>query len=138
MSEGGDARHPAGPHTVAELDLSRPLEAVLLVVDEPRPREHLRGYCSVPGRQVSRDALRELADEYNPPGAAASRAAPRRGRLALLPPAPSTPPRRGFVQGTRSAGPVTRAAMETLAVVAYGCRSAASRVSAVRGVNCDG
>lgn len=39
---------PAGPPTVADLDLGAALEAVLMVVDEPATEEHLVHRASAP------------------------------------------------------------------------------------------
>ena len=123
-----------GP-AVAELDLKPALEAVLMVVDEPATEEHLAKVLDRPRAAVA-DALRELADEYT---------AQRRG-FELRPVAGGwrfyTRPEyaaavEGFVLDGQQAR-LTRAALETLAVVAYRQPVSRSRVSAVRGVNCDG
>ncbi|MGW4025604.1 SMC-Scp complex subunit ScpB, partial [Streptomyces sp. NPDC005009] len=58
---------PAGPRTVAELDLGPALEAVLMVVDEPATEEHLAKILERPRHQVA-DALRALADAYTDQG----------------------------------------------------------------------
>ena len=54
---------PAGPPSVAGLELRPALEAVLMVVDEPATVERLATVLQRPPRAVA-DALRELADEY--------------------------------------------------------------------------
>lgn len=80
---------PAGPRTVADLDLKPALEAVLMVVDEPATAEHLSKILERPKRQITK-ALRELADEYAVQG--------RGFELRLIAggggstPGPSTPP----------------------------------------------
>ncbi|WP_018549293.1 SMC-Scp complex subunit ScpB [Streptomyces sp. LaPpAH-108] len=120
---------------VADLDLRPALEAVLMVVDEPASEERLARLLERPRRAVA-DALRELADDYTAQGRGFelryvaggwrfySRAAyaPAVERLAL--------------EGQTAR--LTQAALETLAVVAYRQPVSRSRVSAVRGVNCDG
>lgn len=120
---------------VAELELKPALEAVLMVVDEPATEEHLAKILQRPRWAVA-DALRELADEYT---------AQRRGfDLRLVAggwrfysrPAYAEAVE-GFVLDGRQAR-LTQAALETLAVVAYRQPVSRSRVSAVRGVNCDG
>lgn len=121
--------------TVAELDLKPALEAVLMVVDEPATEEHLAKVLDRPRRAVA-DALRELADEYT---------VQRRGfELRLIAGGWRfyTRPEyaeavEGFVLDGQHAR-LTQAALETLAVVAYRQPVSRSRVSAVRGVNCDG
>jgi segregation and condensation protein B len=125
----------AGAGTVAGLELKPALEAVLMVVDEPATEEHLAKLLERPRRAVA-DALRELADEYA-----------RQGRGFELRPVAGgwrfyTRPQyaaavESFVLDGRQAR-LTRAALETLAVVAYRQPVGRSRVSAVRGVNCDG
>jgi segregation and condensation protein B len=111
------------------------LEAIMLVADEPvsevlmaqvleRPREEIAG------------ALRELADCY---------AAERRGfdlrQVAggwrFYTREECAPVVERFVSDGQEVR-LTQAALETLAVVAYRQPVSRSRVSAVRGVNCDG
>jgi segregation and condensation protein B len=138
MSHPGTPREaPAGVRddTVAGLDLKPALEAVLMVVDEPAAEEHLARVLQRPRRAVA-DALRELADEY---------AAQRRGfelrevaggwRFYTRPEYSAAV--EALVLDGRTAR-LTQAALETLAVVAYRQPVSRSRVSAVRGVNCDG
>lgn len=131
----GTTEFPDGPRDVAALDLRPALEAVLMVVDEPATEEHLAKVLQRPRRQIA-DALRELADEYT---------VQRRGfelRLVAGGWRFYTRPEyaaavEGFVLDGQHAR-LTQAALETLAVVAYRQPVSRSRVSAVRGVNCDG
>ncbi len=126
---------PAGPPSVAGLELRPALEAVLMVVDEPATVERLATVLQRPPRAVA-DALRELADEYT---------RDRRGyelRLVAGGWRFYTRPEyalavEAFVLDGQQAR-LTQAALETLAVVAYRQPVSRSRVSAVRGVNCDG
>jgi segregation and condensation protein B len=121
--------------TVAALDLKPALEAVLMVVDEPATEEHLAKILQRPRRHIA-DALRELADEYTVQGrgfelrliAGGWRFYTRPEYAAAV---------EGFVLDGQQAR-LTQAALETLAVVAYRQPVSRSRVSAVRGVNCDG
>lgn len=134
---GGDAS-PDGEdesYALADLDLRPALEAVLMVVDEPATEDHLAKVLQRPVRQVA-EALRALADEYT---------AQRRGfelRLVAGGWRFYSRPRyaaavESFVLDGQQAR-LTQAALETLAVVAYRQPVSRSRVSAVRGVNCDG
>ncbi|MFU0437553.1 SMC-Scp complex subunit ScpB [Streptomyces sp. BG2AG] len=124
-----------GAGAVASLDLKPTLEAVLMVVDEPATVDQLAKVLQRPRRAVA-DALRELADEYT---------VQRRGfdlRLVAGGWRFYTRPEyaaavEGFVLDGQHAR-LTQAALETLAVVAYRQPVSRSRVSAVRGVNCDG
>ena len=127
---------PAGPRTVADLDLKPALEAVLMVVDEPATEEHLAkvaGAAAPAGRRRAAGAGRRV-HRAGP----RLRAAAGRGRLAVLHPGRvRRRPSSGFVLDGQQAR-LTQAALETLAVVAYRQPVSRSRVSAVRGVNCDG
>ncbi|MEV3914755.1 SMC-Scp complex subunit ScpB [Streptomyces canus] len=126
---------PTGPPTVADLDLKPALEAVLMVVDEPATEEHLSKILERPKRQIAK-ALRELADDYT---------VQRRGfelryvagGWRFYTRAEYAPAVERFVLDGQQAR-LTQAALETLAVVAYRQPVSRSRVSAVRGVNCDG
>jgi segregation and condensation protein B len=115
--------------------LERALEALLLVVDAPTEDEALARALDQSPERVS-TALRHLAERY---------AAERRGidlrrvgegwrfytRDAYAPFV-----ERLLLDGQRAK--LTRAALETLAVVAYRQPVTRARVAAVRGVNCDG
>ncbi len=111
------------------------LEAVLLVADEPVPEELLAQVVDVPA-SVAVAELRELATAYT---------AERRGfdlrevaggwRLYTRAECAAVVER--FVSDGQEIR-LTQAALETLAVVAYRQPVSRARVSAVRGVNCDG
>ncbi|MGI5449013.1 SMC-Scp complex subunit ScpB [Streptomyces sp. CA-243310] len=119
----------------AELALKGALEAVLMVVDEPATEEHLAKVLDRTPREVAA-ALRELADEYT----AQERGfelRPVAGGWRFYSRAAFATAVEAFVLDGRQAR-LTQAALETLAVVAYRQPVSRSRVSAVRGVNCDG
>ena len=111
------------------------LEAVLLVADEPVPEELLVDVTLRPAAEVAAE-LRELAASYT---------AEQRGfdlrevaggwRLYTRDECAAVVER--FV-GDGQEIRLTQAALETLAVVAYRQPVSRARVSAVRGVNCDG
>lgn len=132
---GAADRPPAGAGSVADLELKPSLEAVLMVVDEPATEEHLARVVQRPRRAVA-DALRELAEEYTRQGrgfelrqvAGGWRYSTRAEYAEAV---------EGFALDGQQAR-LTQAALETLAVVAYRQPVSRSRVSAVRGVNCDG
>lgn len=128
-------REGRGDGAVAALELKPALEAVLMVVDEPATEAHLAKVLERTPREVAQ-ALRELADEYT----AARRGFELRlvaGGWRFYSRAEYAPAVEGFVLDGRQAR-LTQAALETLAVVAYRQPVSRSRVSAVRGVNCDG
>lgn len=118
-----------------EPGLRMSLEAVLLVADEPVPEEVLAEVTQQPAAAVA-VVLRELARAYT---------AQQRGfdlrevaggwRLYTSPECAAVVER--FVSGGQEVR-LTQAALETLAVVAYRQPVSRARVSAVRGVNCDG
>ncbi|MFE9768976.1 SMC-Scp complex subunit ScpB [Streptomyces sp. NPDC005808] len=126
---------PAGPRTVADLDLKPALEAVLMVVDEPATVEHLSKILERPKRRIAA-ALRELADEYTIQGRGFELRLIAGGWRFYSRPQYAAAVERFVLDGQQAR--LTQAALETLAVVAYRQPVSRSRVSAVRGVNCDG
>jgi segregation and condensation protein B len=115
--------------------LRKALEAILLVADEPVPEILLAQVLERPTGQVA-EALRELAAEYDEGDrgfdlrqiAGGWRYYTREDCAALV---------ERFVRDGQEVR-LTQAALETLAVVAYRQPVSRARVSAVRGVNCDG
>ncbi|WP_157537649.1 SMC-Scp complex subunit ScpB [Kitasatospora azatica] len=106
-----------------------------MVADEPIAEARLADVLGHPRAEVA-DALRELAAEYTAQG--------RGFELRLVAGgwryysrAACAPAVDRFVLDGQQAR-LTQAALETLAVVAYRQPVSRSRVSAVRGVNCDG
>ncbi|MFF7814990.1 SMC-Scp complex subunit ScpB [Streptomyces sp. NPDC007945] len=116
-------------------DLKPALEAVLMVVDEPATEAHLAKVLDRAPAEVA-DALHELADEYTADGRGFELRRVAGGWRYYTRPAHAAAVE-AFVTDGRQAR-LTRAALETLAVVAYRQPVSRSRVSAVRGVNCDG
>ncbi|MBO0653270.1 SMC-Scp complex subunit ScpB [Streptomyces triculaminicus] len=130
-----DGPAPAGAAAVTLLALKPALEAVLMVVDEPATEEHLAGVLGRSRRDVAA-ALRELSDDYTVQGRGFDLRQVA-GGWRFFTRAEYADAVEAFVldgQQTR----LTQAALETLAVVAYRQPVSRSRVSAVRGVNCDG
>ncbi|MCL6738726.1 SMC-Scp complex subunit ScpB [Streptomyces neyagawaensis] len=124
-----------GLRTVADLDLKPALEAVLMVVDEPATEEHLSKILERPKRQITK-ALRELADDYTAQGRGFELRLIAGGWRFYTRPAYAAAVEKFVLDGQQAR--LTQAALETLAVVAYRQPVSRSRVSAVRGVNCDG
>ncbi|MGA5823463.1 SMC-Scp complex subunit ScpB [Kitasatospora sp. NPDC094028] len=141
--EGGEARvghQKSAPPTsdaprAADPELRAALEAILMVVDEPAGEERLAGVLECPRAEVAA-ALRDLSAEYTAQGrgfdlrlvAGGWRFYSREGCAPAVD--------RYLLDGQQAR--LTQAALETLAVVAYRQPVSRSRVSAVRGVNCDG
>src|SRR5712691_10614888 len=111
------------------------LEAIMLVADEPVPEVLLAQVLERPRGEVAA-TLRDLAAEYTNDGrgfelreiAGGWRLYTREDCAALV---------ERFVRDGQEVR-LTQAALETLAVVAYRQPVSRARVSAVRGVNCDG
>ncbi|MET7641630.1 SMC-Scp complex subunit ScpB [Streptomyces sp. NPDC005438] len=126
---------PAGTSTVADLELRPALEAVLMVVDEPVTEAHLSKVLERPRRQVN-EALHDLAEEYRRQGRGFDLRMVAGGWRFYTRPEYAEAVERFVLDGQQAR--LTQAALETLAVVAYRQPVSRSRVSAVRGVNCDG
>ena len=131
---------PAGPEPTEGDDLAvvplRPaLEAILMVVDEPATEAHLASVLERPRAEVAA-VLRELSAEYTRTGRGFDLRLVA-GGWRLYSRAECAPAVDRFVLDGRQTR-LTQAALETLAVVAYRQPVSRSRVSAVRGVNCDG
>ncbi|GAA3023381.1 hypothetical protein GCM10020229_38410 [Kitasatospora albolonga] len=125
----------AGPEEERGPGLRAELEAVLLLVDEPATEQHLASVLRRPRAEVAA-VLRELAAEYTAQG----RGFDLRfvaGGWRFYTRAECSPAVDRYVLDGQQAR-LTQAALETLAVVAYRQPVSRSRVSAVRGVNCDG
>ena len=111
------------------------LEAILLVADEPVPEVLLAQVLERPRHEVDA-ALRELAASYTADG----RGFDLReiaGGWRFYTREDCAPVVERFVRDGQEVR-LTQAALETLAVVAYRQPVSRARVSAVRGVNCDG
>ncbi|MFE0632400.1 SMC-Scp complex subunit ScpB [Streptomyces sp. NPDC058864] len=126
---------PAGLLTVAELELRPALEAVLMVVDEPVTEETLSKVLERPRREIAL-ALHDLAEEYAAQGRGFDLRLIAGGWRFYTRPAYAAAVEKFVLDGQQAR--LTQAALETLAVVAYRQPVSRSRVSAVRGVNCDG
>jgi segregation and condensation protein B len=118
-----------------EPGLRMSLEAVLLVADEPVPEELLAEVTQQPAATVAA-VLRELASAYTAEGRGFELREVA-GGWRLYTRAECADVVERFVSGGQEVR-LTQAALETLAVVAYRQPVSRARVSAVRGVNCDG
>lgn len=119
----------------AEPTLSAAIEAVLLVVDEPVAEVTLAQVLERPRDEVAA-TLRELAEDYRAAGRGFELREIAGGWRLYTNPSCAAIVERFVLDGQQAR--LTQAALETLAVVAYKQPVSRARVSAVRGVNCDG
>jgi segregation and condensation protein B len=115
--------------------LDSALEALLLVVDEPVDEAQLAAAVAQPTERVA-TALRRLAQHYRDQERGIDLRQVGAGWRFYTRDRYAPYVERMLRDGQRAK--LTRAALETLAVVAYRQPVTRARVSAVRGVNCDG
>jgi segregation and condensation protein B len=123
------------PAPLDEVEMAAALEAILLVVDEPVAEMQLAQILEQPAERVAR-VLEDISARYTAAGHGFDlRRAAGGWRLYTRPEYAAYVER--FVLDGQSVR-LTQAALETLAVVAYKQPVTRSRISAIRGVNCDG
>ncbi|WP_281690198.1 SMC-Scp complex subunit ScpB [Pseudonocardia thermophila] len=115
--------------------LESALEALLLVVDEPADEETLAAALEQPTTRVA-TALRRMSQAYTDAGRGFDLRRSGGGWRFYTRDVHAPYVEKLLLGGQRAK--LTRAALETLAVVAYRQPVTRARVSAVRGVNCDG
>lgn len=116
-------------------DLRPALEAILLVVDEPVPDVMLAQILEQPTERVVA-ALTALSEDYTAEERGFDLRRAAGGWRLYTRPAYAPYVERFVLDGQQTR--LTQAALETLAVVAYKQPVTRSRISAIRGVNCDG
>ncbi|MCP3016856.1 SMC-Scp complex subunit ScpB [Nocardiopsis dassonvillei] len=119
----------------APATLRRDLEAVLMVVDQPVSEYDLARAMDVPVTVVV-GALESLSREYTEQGRGFDLRAVAEGWRVYTRPECADVVEHFLREGQEVR--LTQAALETMAVVAYRQPVSRGRVSAVRGVNCDG
>jgi segregation and condensation protein B len=133
---GPDGAEAAGAaEALAQAELRSALEAVLLVADEPVGEMTLAQVLDQPTERVT-EALAELSAEYDSAGRGFELRRAAGGWRLYTHPDQAAYVERFVLDGQRAR--LTQAALETLAVVAYRQPVTRGRVSAIRGVNCDG
>jgi len=123
------------PDLRADAELNAALEALLLVVDSPIGDEALASAVDQPVSRVA-DALRRMSESYDAAGRGIDLRRVGDGWRFYTRDRHAPFVERLLLDGQRAK--LTRAALETLAVVAYRQPVTRSRVAAVRGVNVDG
>ncbi|MFG1954723.1 SMC-Scp complex subunit ScpB [Micromonospora sp. NPDC048830] len=134
----GRRRTTAAPEPPPELDdreLRAALEAILLVVDEPVSELTLAQVLEQPPERVGA-MLDDIAAGYTAAGHGFELRRAAGGWRLYTRPEYATYVERFVLDGQSVR--LTQAALETLAVVAYKQPVTRSRISAIRGVNCDG
>ncbi|BCY13500.1 SMC-Scp complex subunit ScpB [Actinoplanes sp. L3-i22] len=116
-------------------ELAAALEAILLVVDEPTNELKLAEVLEQPVERVAR-ALDDISARYTAAGHGFDLRRAAGGWRLYTRPEYATYVERFVLDGQSTR--LTQAALETLAVVAYKQPVTRSRISAIRGVNCDG
>lgn len=116
-------------------DLRAVLEALLLIVDIPATEAQLAQAANVEASEVS-EVLREWQSELDDAGSGMDLRSTAEGWRLYTRREFAPYVERLLLDGTRSK--LSRAALETLAVIAYRQPVTRARVSAVRGVNVDG
>ena len=123
------------PHLDTDAALDAALESLLLVVDAPAAEEVLATAVQQPVARVT-EALRRLAARYTSSGSGIDLRRVGEGWRFYTREEYAPFVERLLLDGQRAR--LTRAALETLAVIAYRQPVTRSRVAAVRGVNVDG
>ncbi|MEU2665950.1 SMC-Scp complex subunit ScpB [Micromonospora sp. NPDC007220] len=137
-AKGLAGRRRAVPEPAPELDdaeLRGALEAILLVVDEPVSELVLAQVLEQPAERIG-PVLDEIAAGYTAAGHGFELRRAAGGWRLYTRPEYATYVERFVLDGQSVR--LTQAALETLAVVAYKQPVTRSRISAIRGVNCDG
>jgi segregation and condensation protein B len=131
----GEGATPDRAAPMDDAELRAALEAILLVVDEPVAELQLAQIVEQPAERIAR-MLEDVSARYTAAGHGFDlRRAAGGWRLYTRPEYAAYVER--FVLDGQSVR-LTQAALETLAVVAYKQPVTRSRISAIRGVNCDG
>ncbi|WP_438268557.1 SMC-Scp complex subunit ScpB [Micromonospora peucetia] len=137
-AKGPTGRRRATPEPAPELDdaaLRGALEAILLVVDEPVSELTLAQVLEQSPERIG-PMLDEIAAGYTAAGHGFELRRAAGGWRLYTRPEYATYVERFVLDGQSVR--LTQAALETLAVVAYKQPVTRSRISAIRGVNCDG
>ncbi|WP_374118812.1 SMC-Scp complex subunit ScpB [Allokutzneria sp. A3M-2-11 16] len=131
----GEEIEEAGPELVEESELEAALESLLLVIDSPGSDEVLANAVDQPVARVAA-ALRRLSARYTEAGSGIDLRRVADGWRFYTRDRFAPYVERFLLDGQRAK--LTRAALETLAVIAYRQPVTRARVAAVRGVNVDG
>ncbi len=129
------AQPDSRPDVLDDAILESALEALLLVVDSPASEESLADAVEQPARRVT-ETLRSMATRFTERGSGIDLRRVGEGWRFYTRDTYAPFVEKLLLDGQRSK--LTRAALETLAVIAYRQPVTRARVAAVRGVNVDG
>lgn len=141
MGGGGEASISTRPLTMCDMDmpmvsqLRSRVESILLVVDNPVEAEDLAGVLDATREDVDA-VLREWAGELDARGSGIELRETQEGWRLYTRPHNADAVEAFVLDGTQTR--LSRAALETLAVVAYRQPVTRAQVAGVRGVNVDG
>lgn len=135
VTDAGGSEEQFVPQALADDEFRSALEAMLLIVDAPAPVELLASAIGDSEQRVGQ-ALREMSAELTGRGSGIDLRFVGDGWRFYTRTEFAPYVERLLLDGARSK--LTRAALETLAVIAYRQPVTRARVSAVRGVNIDG
>lgn len=141
MGGGGEASISTRPLTMCDMDmpmvsqLRSRVESILLVVDNPVEAEDLAGVLDATREDVDA-VLREWAGELDARGSGIELRETQEGWRLYTRPHNADAVEAFVLDGTQTK--LSRAALETLAVVAYRQPVTRAQVAGVRGVNVDG
>ena len=141
MGGGGEASTSTRPLTMCDMDmpmvsqLRSRVESILLVVDNPVEAEDLAGVLDATREDVDA-VLREWAGELDARGSGIELRETQEGWRLYTRPHNADAVEAFVLDGTQTK--LSRAALETLAVVAYRQPVTRAQVAGVRGVNVDG
>jgi len=124
---------PAPTIPEINLNLSAQIEALLFVAPGAVTISQLATVLGVPNRKIENE-LPDLAEQFKERGI---RLQQHRGRVQLVS-APETAPLVELFLGLEATSRVSRAALETMAIVAYQQPATRPQIEAIRGVNSDG
>ncbi|UWZ40611.1 SMC-Scp complex subunit ScpB [Dactylosporangium roseum] len=134
-SAGGEPGAPEVPVAMSDAELRGAVEAILLIVDEPATEVSLAQVLEQPVDRV-RGALEDISGQYTSLGLGFDLRRVAGGWRLYTRPEYASYVEKFVLDGQQVR--LTQAALETLAVVAYKQPVTRSRISAIRGVNCDG
>ncbi len=117
------------------MDMRSPLESILLVLDSPVSSETLAGVFDCPPEEID-SLLTQMAEDYTARGSGIDLRLTEEGWRFYTRPENAEVVEKFLLDGSHSK--LSKAALETLAIVAYRQPVTRAQIAAIRGVNVDG